>query len=484
MDEPRGQGLPADPFERAATEADRHRAASTGGPGAGATAAGLVAFGRVLGRAGVQVTTTQLVMAGQALGAVDAADRHQVCWALRAALLTDRAQAEAFDRVFEALWTGEQQPEELVAPGGGGEEQAVDPDQGELTGPVGSAQGAQERAVDPGPDESEAGEPGPGEDGDEQAVDPEPGEAEPGEDDEGRSSGASWSAAERLRRADIAGLSPEQERRVERLAARLGRNLPPRMARRSRAGGRAPALDPRATLRKAMRTEAHPLELAWRAPRHRSRNLVFLIDISGSMEAYARPMLTFAGGARRASRQVEVFVFGTRLTRLSGALERGGAGESLAAASAAVPDWAGGTRIGESLERFNRGWGRRGMTRGAVVTIFSDGWERGEMSQLDTAMQSIRGLAHAVIWVNPLAGDPGYEPLAAGMSTALRHVDLFLPGRSLEDLEQLTEAIGELPPRRLPAPSTARKRSRYDVRPIRASPPGYAEHRTLPRRDR
>jgi uncharacterized protein with von Willebrand factor type A (vWA) domain len=172
---------------------------------------------------------------------------------------------------------------------------------------------------------------------------------------------------------------------------------------------------------------------------------VFLLDISGSMEPYARVMLMFLQAARRGSSTVEAFTFGTRLTRLTRELEGRDAERALDRAAQAVPDWAGGTRIGAALEAYDISWGRRGLTRGAVVVIVSDGWERGGLELLRSQMARLQRAAHTVVWVNPLAGSDDYQPLAAGMATALPFVDVFLPGHNLHSLGELAGVLSRLP---------------------------------------
>jgi uncharacterized protein with von Willebrand factor type A (vWA) domain len=166
----------------------------------------------------------------------------------------------------------------------------------------------------------------------------------------------------------------------------------------------------------------------------------------------------FLQAAGQASREVEAFAFGTQLTRLTDELAGRRPDAALGRVAGAVPDWAGGTRIGNNLKRLNDVWGRRGLTRGALVVIVSDGWERGDVELLRTQMERLKRAAHRVIWVNPLAGDPAYEPLAAGMATALPYVDVFMPGHNLRSLEALAAVLSEpfpatasRPPRR-PAP--------------------------------
>jgi uncharacterized protein with von Willebrand factor type A (vWA) domain len=163
------------------------------------------------------------------------------------------------------------------------------------------------------------------------------------------------------------------------------------------------------------------------------------------MEPYARAMVLFLQAAVRAGRQVDAFTFGTRLTRLTPYLVGRDPDRALQAAAHAVPDWAGGTRIGENLAAFNRIYGRRGLTRGAVVVIVSDGWERGDPRQLGEEMARLHRMAHSVVWVNPLAGHDGYRPLVAGMAAAMPHIDVFLPGHNLRSLEALAEALEAVP---------------------------------------
>jgi uncharacterized protein with von Willebrand factor type A (vWA) domain len=193
-----------------------------------------------------------------------------------------------------------------------------------------------------------------------------------------------------------------------------------------------------------MRTGGVPIERAWREPKLVPRKLVYLVDVSGSMEPYARAMVMFLQAAVRAGRHVEAFTFGTRLTRLTPHLAGRDPDRALANAARAVPDWAGGTRIGENLKAFNDVWGRRGLTRGAIVVIASDGWERGDPTLLAEQMRRLHLAAHRVVWTNPLAGGEGYRPLVAGMQAALPYVDDFLPGHNLRALETLAEVLEEI----------------------------------------
>jgi uncharacterized protein with von Willebrand factor type A (vWA) domain len=233
-------------------------------------------------------------------------------------------------------------------------------------------------------------------------------------------------------------------RRARALVARVARVAPRRRSLRRQPSPHGATFDPRRTLREAMRTGGVPIERAWREPKLVPRKLVYLVDVSGSMEPYARAMVMFLQAAVRAGRHVEAFTFGTRLTRLTPHLAGRDPDRALANAARAVPDWAGGTRIGENLKAFNDVWGRRGLTRGAIIVIASDGWERGDPTLLAEQMRRLRLAAHRIVWANPLAGGEGYRPLVAGMQAALPYVDDFLPGHNLRALETLAEVLEEI----------------------------------------
>jgi uncharacterized protein with von Willebrand factor type A (vWA) domain len=265
-----------------------------------------------------------------------------------------------------------------------------------------------------------------------------------GDDEKDEMAAAVWSADEQLRDRDFARYGPEELRRARALVARVARVAPRRRSLRRQPANSGRTFDPRRTLREAMRTGGVPIERAWREPKLVPRKIVYLVDVSGSMEPYARAMVMFLQAAVRAGRHVEAFTFGTRLTRLTPHLAGRDPDRALANAARAVPDWAGGTRIGENLKAFNDVWGRRGTTRGAIVVIASDGWERGDPTLLAEQMKRLHLAAHRIVWTNPLAGGEGYRPLVAGMQAALPYVDDFLPGHNLRALETLAEVLEEI----------------------------------------
>ncbi len=256
------------------------------------------------------------------------------------------------------------------------------------------------------------------------------------------------SAQELLRTKDFATMTDDEQAELHRMMAAMRVTASHRPSRRRRAQGRSGhrSFDLRATVRAAAATEGELLTLATRRRTTRSRRVVMLVDISGSMEAYARPLLRFAhivvgGSVARSGSVVEAFSFGTRLTRLTRELSSRDADAAMTKAAAAVADWSGGTRLGASLQSFNDQWGTNGMARGAVVVIVSDGWDCGDPAELAAQMVRLRRVAHRVIWVNPLKATPGYAPLAAGMAAALPHIDAFVEGHDLASLERLSAEI-------------------------------------------
>jgi uncharacterized protein with von Willebrand factor type A (vWA) domain len=251
---------------------------------------------------------------------------------------------------------------------------------------------------------------------------------------------AAASADERLAERDFAELDADELRALRALMRELSLAPPLRRARRRRRDPQGRWLDVRATLRTSCRTGGDPSRRVMRRRVERPRQVVLLCDISGSMEPYTRAFLQFlhagVGGAK-----AEAFVFATRLTRLTRALQSRQPDLAIERAAAAARDWSGGTRIGESLRRFNDEHGRRGMARGAVVVILSDGWERGDPDLVAREMQRLRRLAYRIVWVNPRKAAREYEPLAAGMAAALPSCDAFVSGHNLRALEAVTEAI-------------------------------------------
>ena len=392
--------------------------------GSGSLLDNVAAFGRVLRAGGLEVGPRRLQTAVRALDAMGLGSREAVYWTLSCALVSRREEAATFDAAFSAFW------DRLLPPSASAEEPPLAREQAVLS--AADAPDAAELGVGDTPAAGEDGEPS--------------GEVE---------SGVAWSAQERLRHLDFSRYGAAELDAARALMQRIARAAPLRRSRRFRATTSGREMDQRRTMRSAMRTEGHPLQRAWREPRHVARRLIFLIDVSGSMEAYARPLVLFAQVVLRTAPKVEVFTFGTRLTRITAELADRDAVRALRTAGQVIPDWAGGTRIGDNLAAFNDTAGRRALTRGAVVVIVSDGCERGDSQRLASEMVRLQRAAHAVVWVNPLAGDPRYEPRTQGMVAALPSIDVLLAGNDLAALESLAAILEAIPARRPRRPTPA-----------------------------
>jgi len=353
---------------------------------------------------GVRVGVGEVLAAHRALAAVDAGSREEAFHALRATLCSSHADREAFALAFAAVFGGEE---------GAGDENPYE------------ALGAIERTVLPRvgvPAGTEAPMP--------VDVDAVP---------------AAWSEEELLRVKDFAAYTDAERAAVQRLLARLALRTPLRTSRRTRparARGRVPDL--RATSRASLRRGGELLERRWRAPTQRPRRVVFVLDVSGSMAPYARVLLQYVQASVAAHARVEAFAFGTHLTRITAELGGRDPDAALARAAEQVTDWSGGTRIGASLATLNREHGRR-IGRGAFVVLLSDGWDRGDPDELAAELGRLRRTAYRLVWLNPLAADPRYEPLTRGMRAAMPHLDRLLPGNTIASLEQLADLMeGEL----------------------------------------
>lgn len=244
-----------------------------------------------------------------------------------------------------------------------------------------------------------------------------------------------------LRHRDTAALTPPERDEVRRLIAMFEPQTAPRRTRRYRPAAKGP-VDANRTVRGLMQAGGEPARLAYRKRRPKPRRLILLLDVSGSMAAYADTLLRFGHAAvRRRPGSTEVFTIGTRLTRITRPLRHRDADVALRAAGEAIPDWRGGTRLADSVQAFLDRWGRPGLAHGAVVVLCSDGWERGDPAELAEQIARLSRLAYRLIWVNPHQGKPGYAPLVGGIAAVLPYVDDFVAGHSLGALEQVVEVI-------------------------------------------
>jgi uncharacterized protein len=376
----------------------------------------LVGFGRDLRARGLPVGTGRILTFVRAVASLGLGDRDSLYWAGRVSLIASRADLDTYDEAFEAWYRsrGEREPpstalEPPVVP------RSIDwsGDADDLTVEVARTAGSWRAAEDEEP--------------------------EPGEESSIR---IVASAVEVLRSKSFADLTDEERHRVARMIHDLTVRAPVERTRRTRPSPKGSTFDIRRTLRRSLRTQGEPFDRSYRARRSRTRPLVLILDISGSMAPYARALLQFGYAAMAAGRRVEVFCFGTRLTRVTRTLRTKDPDRAMHEVGVLVADWEGGTRIGESLKALLDGWSQRAALRGAVVVLCSDGLERGDPALLRAQMARLRRLAHRVVWANPLKGSPRYEPLARGMAAALPSVDVFLSGHNLESLETLASALG------------------------------------------
>ncbi len=363
--------------------------------------------------AGLPVGADHAGRLARAIGLASPASVHELYWLARVTLVSHLEDLPVFDRVFNEVFRG------VAIPEGRGEPLAPPA----RTRPTTSAPGRQ-RTVPGGPSakESAGSRPGHGPPTD-QAV-----------------TVATMSREERLATTDFGELTPEELAELYALMRQLRVSPPLRPGRRSERHRAGDTLDLRATLRRARHTAGDPVATIRRRRPPRPRRVVVLCDISGSMEPYARAYVQFLHASVSAGR-TEVFVFATRLTRLTTALAARLPAVALARAASAAPDWRSGTRIAGSLKTFLDDYGRRGMARGAVVVVVSDGWEHDDPDELAVQMQRLGRLAHRIIWVNPRTADPRYQPLAAGMAAALPHCDVVLSGHTVADLRAVVAAI-------------------------------------------
>jgi uncharacterized protein with von Willebrand factor type A (vWA) domain len=357
----------------------------------------------VLRAQGTRVGVGELLTAVRCLERVDVASREDVRLALRIVLCSHHADLERFDLAFTAVFgDGRVAPPEDPLSDLGSIERAALPS---LAMPD-PARGAAAQGAETLP--------------------------------------AAWSDIELLREKDFARYTEAEMALARELIARLAHRHPTRLSRRtrpSRRRGHAPDL--RQTVHRSLRTGGEPLHRRWRTPTQRPRQVVLVCDVSGSMSPYARMLLQYMHACVVARRRVEAFAFGTRLTRITQELAGRDHDRALDRAAAVVTDFSGGTRIGAAIAELNRVHGRR-LGRGSVVVVLSDGWDRGEPEQLEVEMARLRRAAYRLVWLNPLAAHPDYEPLARGMQAAVPHTDRLLAGNSLASLEQLAEILEEM----------------------------------------
>jgi uncharacterized protein with von Willebrand factor type A (vWA) domain len=365
---------------------------------------GLVGFTAALRHAGLSVTTDRVAAFLTALDELDVTSKPQTYWAGRLTLCADPDDLERYNAAFEAWF----EPSRGNRPPQVQDQRRPPPSQ---LAALSQDANQQDDPDEDGPDATRLR--------------------------------VAASATEVLRHRDLAELSPAEREHLRALLALLRAEPPLRVSRRRRPDKRGYP-DPGRTLRNALRNQGELRELRRRKPGRRPRKVVLLIDVSGSMAPYSDSLMRFAHVlVRRMPTSVEVFTIGTRLTRVTRELRHRDPERAMAAAGRAIPDWSGGTRLGDALRAFIDRWGQRGVARRAVVVVFSDGWERGDPTLLAQQLARLRRLAHRMIWVNPHAGKDGYAPVQGGIVAALPHLDKLLAGHSLATLERLLEVMSD-----------------------------------------
>ncbi len=364
----------------------------------------LVEFGRALRSKGLAVGSGDILTYCAAMAPLDPTDLVDLYWAGRSTMIVRREDLLVYDEVFRAFFLGSEAPVQKMLK-------------------IKAQAAAQAEA----PFEIPATEPS-GKDQQEETL-----------------LGLMASNVETLKHRSFGECTEEELAAIRRIMARIKFTPPKRRTRRTKTAGDGRRPDMRRTIRESMRTNGEMVTLYWRRRRVRLRPLILILDVSGSMSDYSRALLQFAYSAKRASGKVEVFCFGTRLSQVTKQLQSRKPDEALDRAAKGVVDWEGGTRIGDSLDKFVRKWGRRGMCRGGVVVICSDGLDRGDPELLSDAMERLSRLCHNIVWMNPHKGDnANYQPQTVGMMAAEPHIDVLLSGHDLSSLEELATLLPKL----------------------------------------
>jgi uncharacterized protein len=389
----------------------------------GNLAANVTLFCRRLRRRGLLIGPAEIELALRGLTETHLADRSEVRLALRTILCCRVEDLPVFDEEFERFWSEPTLMQPSDQPEAG---------QGDQTPPA-DMPGAEQRG--------------------ELSVTEWSGEGTPEKDER---SVPAYSPAEVRSRKDFSAFSAEDLDAISELILLIARRIATRVSRRMRSSRRGSLVDLRRTMRRSLQYGGDPAALVWRRRKIRKARLVLLCDVSGSMDIYSRFLVQFIYALAGTLGRVESFLFSTQLTRVTDALAQRDIRRALVEASRRVPDWSGGTKIGASLRAFNETYGRRLIGSRTIVVICSDGWDTGDLDVLVSAMRTLRARAGRVIWLNPLLGSPGYEPVTQGMSAALPFVDVFASAHNVRSLRELERHLRQ-------------PRGRYPSRPV---PPG------------
>jgi uncharacterized protein with von Willebrand factor type A (vWA) domain len=394
----------------------------------------MLTFGRELRDAGLPIGSGQLISFVDAISEIDVRIRQDFYSAAKVTLVTSPEQIPVFDAIFGQFWrrimnpvgpvetsfedllTDEEPPDDSTPRDASDAEKKAGQD---------NATRVRERSVLSVEDTGEEG------DGEAEDLDDVPDDV------------IVFSAREVLRKKDFSQFTQEEVAEARRMIARMDWRLGTRLTRRKQRANNGEFVDYRATLRRSLRNSGVPIELKRRRRKERMRPLVLICDISGSMDRYSRLLLQFVHALEHGLDAVEVFVFSTRLTRITRELRKRNVDSAIENVVNSVDDWSGGTRIGEAIKDFNFNWGRRVLRSGATVIMISDGWDRGDPKLLSKEMARLQRSCRRLIWLNPLLGAPGYQPLTQGIRAALPYVDLFLPIHNLKSMEVLAHVLAD-----------------------------------------
>lgn len=367
-------------------------------------------FCALLRQMGVNVTTTNQLSWCQSVELIDIGDRDAFYHTARTNLISQDTDRETFDLAFNLFWRYPRTEFEAVD----AENETSEPSSLQDLSDTGDEQDILEQWLDSETEEDAEGE----------------------EDDS-----TAYSVEEVLSRKDFSEFTTEDMEKAREIVAKLAAILATRLSRRKVIGKKGKIIDFRRSWRKSLAHGGEPLELIRKQQKIKKTKILLLCDVSGSMDCYAKFLIQFIYGMQKELKEVEVAVFSTHLTDITGLLRRKGLAEGLNEVADVVPDWSGGTKIGESLLEFYRQFAPSFSAYRTVVILISDGWDRGDVEVLRYSMEMLHRHAYRLIWLNPLLGSDGYQPICRGIRTALPYVDYFLPAHNLESLAELTKIL-------------------------------------------
>ncbi len=410
----------------------------------------LTEFGRILWEVGISVGPRQMLDLVETLAYIDLTNKEDFYNTLKCSLVTKHEQEAVFNQMFGYYWFLRDKQQDKKSDNNG----ATKRDERRMRLPpserkrLAEHMNSQEQRKELRKEMRETDR--------KRGRDPEDDEYD---NDTGDPQGTAFSAVEQLRKKDFEDFTWDEVQEAKRLMADMRWQLGMRATRRKKPSRNGSYPDMRRIVRRNLKYGAELIELTWRKTKHKPRPLVIICDISGSMSLYSRLLLHFIHTISNGLMNVEAFVFGTRLTRITRQLKRRDVDDAVRDVSKSVQDWSGGTRIGDALHYFNHNWAKRVLGRGAVVLIISDGWDRGDAGVLSVEMDRLQHSCHRLIWLNPLLGSPDYRPLTIGMKTSLPFIDNFLSAHNLDSLIDLGNLLSEIDDSRPVRNGVARRRA-------------------------